>query len=136
MHIRDSNVDSKWISMFDWTLLLIKIKTFNLRTPICTVAYRKCLCTRTVIFLNTIINEWTKYFCNFREGFYWGGIQSKEYISVLVEKPRPNPWYRKTPLHWDNIFLTIIDNGVVDWNRLFHEWEHLYSEICHWNLKS
>ena len=34
MHICDSNVDSEWVSMCQWTVGLIKINTFNLRTPI------------------------------------------------------------------------------------------------------
>ena len=31
--------------------------------------------------------------------------------------------------HWVNIFQTSLDNIVADWNILFHECQHFYSEM-------
>ena len=34
MHSCDSNVDSEWVNMCHWTVLLININNFDIRTPI------------------------------------------------------------------------------------------------------
>ena len=84
MHICNRNVYYEWVSMLHWTLWLIKINTFNLRTPMCKVACNKFPFIRTVTLLNTRRNEWREDFCSFREGFYWGGSWKKANIFVLV----------------------------------------------------
>ena len=48
MHIRDSNVYSEGVSMCHRTIVLTKIKTLNMKTPICTVACNTFLCIITV----------------------------------------------------------------------------------------
>ena len=52
MHICDRNVDYKGFSMCHWTVVLIKINTLNLRTPIFTVARKELTCIITVAPLN------------------------------------------------------------------------------------
>ena len=83
MYRCEINVESEWGSMCHWTVLFIKINTFNLRNPICTVACNKFISIRTVTFLNTISNEWTGEFCSFREGFDWDGSWKKANIPVF-----------------------------------------------------
>ena len=77
MHSRNINADYEWVRMFHWTVLLIKINTFNLKAPICTVVGNKFMCIITVTFLNNSINEWMKDFCSFMEVFDWGRSQKK-----------------------------------------------------------
>ena len=75
------NVDSEWVSMCQQTVLLIKINTLNLRTPICTVACNKFPCIITVTFLTPRSNEWTENFCSFREGLI--GMGSEISLTLL-----------------------------------------------------
>ena len=80
MYSRNINVYYEGFRMCHWTVGLIKINTFNMITPICTVACNKFPCIRTVTFLNTRRNEWTEDFCSFWGGFYWDGIWNKANI--------------------------------------------------------
>ena len=48
--------------MLHWTVWLIKINNFNMRTPICTVACNKFPCIITFTFFNTSNNEWIEEF--------------------------------------------------------------------------
>ena len=84
MHIWDSNVGSEWVSMFHWTVGLIKINALNLITTTCAFACSNFPCIITVTFLNIFSNEWTKWFFSFREEFDWYGSRNKAEISVLV----------------------------------------------------
>ena len=56
MHSRDINIGSEGFIMCHWTVVLIKINTLNLITPIRKVACNKFPCIRTVAFLNTWSN--------------------------------------------------------------------------------
>ena len=84
MHICDSNVDSEWVRMCHWNVGLIKINTFNMITPIFTVACNKFPCIRTVTFLNTRSNEWAEAFCFIREGFDWDRIRKNSDMFLEV----------------------------------------------------
>ena len=77
MHIPDRNFDSELVSMCQCILWLMKIYTFNLRNPICTVSWKIFPCIGIVTFLNTIRNEWTEEFCYFREKFHWRESRKK-----------------------------------------------------------
>ena len=59
MYIRNRNVYYEWVRMCHWTVLLIKINTFNLITPIFTVSCNGFTCIITVSLLNTCSNEQT-----------------------------------------------------------------------------
>ena len=82
MHSRNINVDSERVSMFLWTVGLIKIDTFNTRTPIYTVACNKFTCNRTVNFLNSRSYEWIEDF------FPYGS-----YLIAMVSKRRLTFWF-------------------------------------------
>ena len=84
IHIRYINVDSERVLMCYCTVGLIKINTLNLRNSICKVMCNKFTCIRTVTFLKTWSNEWTKKFCFFGEVFDWYGSRKKAGIFVLV----------------------------------------------------
>ena len=51
IHSYDTNFDSEGVIMCHWTVGLIKINTFNLKTPIYTVACNTFPCIRTVALL-------------------------------------------------------------------------------------
>ena len=59
MHSCDINVDYKWVIMCNCTAGLMKINTYNLRAPICTVPRNKITCFITSTFLNTSNTELT-----------------------------------------------------------------------------
>ena len=83
MHIRDINVDSKGFSICQWTVVLIKTNTLNLRTPIFTVACNKFTYIRTFTFLHTCINKLSEDLCSIREEFDRYGRQKKDGIFAL-----------------------------------------------------
>ena len=84
IHICNINFDPELFCMCYWTLGLIDINNFNLRTPICIVSCKMFSCIRTVTWFNTRSNEWMDEFCSFREGLDWNGIWKKSDIFVLV----------------------------------------------------
>ena len=89
MNIRDNNVGSEWVSMCHWSVGLIKINIFNLKTPICTVAGNKFPYIRTVTLLNTRIHEWTKK-CFLQRGiwFEWDLKEGWHFCSCHISQIR------------------------------------------------
>ena len=84
MHSFNRNIGSEWVIIFHWTVVSIKINTFDLITPIFTVACKMFPCIKTVTFLNTRRNGWIYDFFPFREWFYWYWSLKKDGIFVLV----------------------------------------------------
>ena len=81
MNIRDRNVDSEWVSMWNWNVGLIKINTFNLITNIWTVGWKNPPHIRTVALPNNRSNYWKDYF--FPSGRDSIGIGSKIRLRFL-----------------------------------------------------
>ena len=84
MHSLNRNVDSEVLIMCHGTVVLIKINTLNMRTPICTVVCNDFPCIITVALLNNRRNEWAEDLCYIREGFDRYGIRKKDDIFVLL----------------------------------------------------
>ena len=121
MHRCNSNVDSEWVRMCHWTVRLIRINNFNLRTPIFTVACNKFPYIITFTLLNTRSNEWTGYFCYFRDGFDWDGSlnKAKHFVLVILNK---YGFFPELYLRTAQTFTNILWCGRFLWEKNFNMW--------------
>ena len=142
MHRCNINVDYEWVIMCHWTVLLIKINTFNMITPIFTVACKKCPCIRTVTLLNTRSNEWMEDF--FPSGSDLIGIgDGRRLISLFFSywtKRDPFQNFLCGPPKSSPIFFGVGGDGLQDvkpqvwldqiWREYFQDLIFVSSSLC------
>ena len=109
MYSRYRNVDTEWIIMCYWNIILIKLNALDLITTIFEVTCKKITCIRTVTFLNTCTNLRMEDLCSAREEFDWHGIQNmvKQFsLSYCTNRAYFQNW-RWGTLRYSPIFLGV-----------------------------
>ena len=114
MQSRDINSDYDRVRMYHWIVGLIKINTFNTKSPIFTVVCNKFPFTITLSLLNNWINNLAEDLCSVSEGFNWYGSWKKaDIFGIGFFSVRLTSISETTGLTWSN--LKQISSRYVLW---------------------